>query len=220
MAQDPSNNRGHERFSDWPLQHRRAGQHEQIAMSIGAFNAFYEDEGFDDSDFAKQAVARGIEDPTTEFRCLLDYVFVWLMEGSATMACPSFEHYLLTVIGIIEETRYGSPVQVGARLELAGDNSDGRDIFYWGERPEASDFPDTWGKQMYEDQTAGEYTLGFWLQRSNEPGEYVAGLPIGWEGYNHPALSRSAYEHARGKQLRILRNTVQHLERQLKQHHR
>lgn len=220
MAQDLSSNDGHERFQDWPLAYTRTDQHDQIAVSIGAFHAFYEDEGFDDSDFAKQAVARGIQDPTTEFRCLLDYVFVWLIEGSATFACPTFEAYLVTVIGIIEETRYGSIPELGARLEIADDDTDGRDIFYWGKRPEASDFPDTWDKQAFEGQTAGERALEFWLHRSDEAGEYMAGLPIGWEGYNHPALSRAAYEHARGKQLRNLRNTVRYLERQLKQHHR
>jgi hypothetical protein len=34
-------------------------------------------------------------------RCLLDYVLVWLYEGTAGRDCPTYEAYLLSVIAII-----------------------------------------------------------------------------------------------------------------------
>jgi hypothetical protein len=34
--------------------------------------------------------------------CLLDYVYCWLADGMASLVCPNYEVYLLTVIAIIE----------------------------------------------------------------------------------------------------------------------
>ena len=187
MAQNSKYDTTQTHFRDWPRAYHGLDRHERVSTAVNAFHRFF-DEEFDDTEFARSAIARGIEHPESELRCVMDFVFVWLMEGCAALACPSFEEYLMAIIGITEEARYEDRVRTGLFLRTATDTADGVDITFWGERPE-QDGP-------LAGQAAG------WRSRESDRGYYINGLPAGWQGFNHPAFSRDTYEFARSADLR------------------
>ncbi|MEV7874180.1 hypothetical protein [Microbacterium sp. NPDC089188] len=39
--------------------------------------------------------------------CLMDYLFIWLVEGGASQHCPTYEDWLLTIISITDQLRRG-----------------------------------------------------------------------------------------------------------------
>ncbi|MEV7828371.1 hypothetical protein [Microbacterium enclense] len=39
--------------------------------------------------------------------CLLDYLYIWLIEGNATDRCASYEDWLRTIIAILDQVRRG-----------------------------------------------------------------------------------------------------------------
>ncbi len=187
MAQNPKYDTTRTRFGDWPRAYQVLDRHERVFAAVEAFHQFF-DEEFDDTEFARNAIARGIEHPESELRCVLDFVFVWLMEGRAALACPTFEEYLTAIIGITEGARYDARDRTGLFLRTATDTGDGVDITFWGERPE-QDGP-----------LAGQ--IAGWRSRESDRGYYINGLPTGWQGFNHPAFSRDTYELARAADLK------------------
>ncbi|KTS91149.1 hypothetical protein NS183_05735 [Microbacterium testaceum] len=189
MAQDPVRVSDDLRFRNWPRAYQVFDRHASVFQAVEAFHSFFLEE-FADTDFAREAVNHGISEPVTELRCLLDFVFVWLIEGRASFACPSFEEYLMAIIGITDEARYDERDGTYLYLRTATSTTDGVDITYWGERPES-------GGPLFR------YMDG-WSSRESDRGYYAEGLPTGWQGWNHPAISRDTYESARSADLRRL----------------
>jgi hypothetical protein len=121
-----------------------------------------------------------------EAKCLLDYVYIWLAQGPAGLHCPTYESYLLSVIAIIEEFYFvENPDSTwGYLLCFKREHGDGFRIFYWGEK-------------VSDDYEYPEQALG--------PGHTAVNVlentPRDAENYDHPALSRDAYEFYRQRVL-------------------
>ena len=193
------------RFTAWPNQYNLVptGMSTLAVQAFDSVNEFYGVESFEYTKIYKLARDRGLEDARDEFKCFLDYVYPWLIEGDATVVCPTFDAYLLAVIGMIELERYQVGVQgIERSFEVASeddDGSDGFDIFYWGRRP---------SKEM--PSPVDEKTFGFhrttpphedvahpWTERDMSLSNYAGPLPFDWGGLEHPALLKKVYKDAR-----------------------
>lgn len=110
-----------------------------------------------------------------EANCLLDYLFVWLAEGRATLFSPTYEDWLFTIITIADQLRRG---RFGFRYTER--NGDG--------------FGDT------EERHYFDYTLEE-LRRCNDELKIDAQLPIlsAELDLQHPALDRILFERRAAK---------------------
>ncbi|WP_437770489.1 hypothetical protein [Arthrobacter sp. KNU40] len=138
-----------------------------IQRAITSFNAFILD--------GEDAIYEGSSDtaPFGEYggegRCLLDYVYVWLGQGSGAFVCPTYESYLLGVIGIIDDSirREEKESEIkGFSAKRAFDTPFLR-IFHWTKRQRAA-------------------------MRRGE----IADRRTPW-GHSHPALDRETYNYHR-----------------------
>lgn len=195
----------YDRFIAWPNHYNLV----PTGMSTLAFQAFdsvigfYNFDSFKHTEIYKFAKDRGLEDARDEFKCFLDYIYPWLIEGDATVVCPTFDAYLLAVIGMIELQRYqvGEP-GIERSFELASeddDGPDGFDIFYWGRRP---------SKEMptpFDEKTFGIHRTTLphedvphpWTVREMSLSHYAGQVPFDWGGLEHPALLKHVYKDAR-----------------------
>ena len=107
-----------------------------IQSAVFAFDFFMsekENEGAGNSFTASLFDTTGVK-----AQCLLDEIYVWLVEGPAVKICPTYESFLLAVIGIIDHrTRNQRDGVDHGELTVSADSH--VKIFCWGSQQDESD---------------------------------------------------------------------------------
>lgn len=143
--------------------------------------------------YAMIAREQGFEDPFDALSCFLDVIYVWLVEGDATLRCPTFEVYLMTIIAAVDRF---SDTEIALRRR--SDEQRPFYMFYWA-----------------DDRPLNEETVGMghgWIDRELAAQAESHGDAV---GYGHPALRKDLYEHFKReheeeRQRRALRLAVEH----------
>ena len=140
-------------------------------------------EGEDGSSFGSTTFSRELERGSAEAHCLLDYLFVWLVEGNAKQYCPTYENWLLTIIMIVDQLQRG---RFGARwTEVHGEDY----VPQPGETYAPQEEP-----RHSRDVDAG------WIKiaRSDGVSQGIVDLPLlpSEIDLQHPALDRTYFERA------------------------
>lgn len=172
----------HSRFAHWgKLMYKRDNPQPSVAVkNLLLWVAPPNDppeagDGFWVTRFAASARGRG-ENPVEALSCFLDLIYVYLVEGYAAEYCPTYESYLLMIIGAVDGLD-------GMEFTLRPERADGDfHMFYWGTSPES-------------DSLAHVYDEDYAWQHGGEGYSHPA---IRRDVYDY---YRQAYEHHRDSKL-------------------